>query len=154
MLATCLRTFLALVFLVSAATAATAEDTPNLVGTWELAKAPVISQIDERRQISTSHEILVIEHQDGDLFYGRSAWWDTPEHESATDPTGAGLGYGGFESIIGIIGFDGLALRIVEVESEGLFTGRILDADSLELTFTEIGAEKSVLFKGVFKRKN
>lgn len=145
---------LALAAVVLGAAPAGAQQTASLVGTWVLPDAQVLTHIDGRSKIATAQEILVIEHQEGDFFTGRSVWFNHSKSTDLEDLKGMKPGTGAFGPIIGMLGADGRSVQIIETDSPGLFTGRLTDDGSLELSYAQTGRKKSVLFKGVYKRQN
>ena len=103
---------------------------PNLVGTW-IGPLKVL----RAKGIGKGTLTIRVTDQDGALFKAENAW-ETPgtvgkvgsrEVEKATEP------------LAGVIDFNGKSVYLAEQGDNGLYTGRLTAADTLELVYVEAG---------------
>jgi len=103
---------------------------PNFVGTWT---GPL--KVLRAKGIGKGTLTIRVTDQDGALFKAENAW-ETPgtvgkvgsrEVEKATEP------------LAGVIDFNGKSVYLAEQGDNGLYTGRLTAADTLELVYVEAG---------------
>ncbi|MCR9135512.1 MAG: hypothetical protein NXI27_05930 [Alphaproteobacteria bacterium] len=95
---------------------------------------------------------LVIEQQDGEFFIGMAVWELDDTFEGSSD-IGEEQVTGGDDGFIGIIGSDGTEITLAEVKDSGIYRGRLLDENRLELTYVESDVGDAVLLRTVFVRQ-
>ncbi|BAH74120.1 hypothetical protein [Solidesulfovibrio magneticus] len=121
-----------LVVVLLAAAAAQAQAVPDLVGTWKSVAHEGITtgsrhfpKNDSGPHFVSSQFVLHIERQEGRRFVGVKS---SPHHK---------------ETVMGVIGYDGSTIHILE--DEGSFTGKLLPDGSLELVYShDVGASKGI----------
>jgi hypothetical protein len=119
---------------------------PNMVGTW--VSATTGHSIKGSRQLQT--EIKITE-QKGAHFKGIHAWWHQKKQEPVFHVRDKATAKGS-EPILGIIGFDGKAIYIVEHGDWGVFHWRLVDSDTVQSVYVESGP-RAVIGRQIFKRK-
>lgn len=126
-----LSLFAALV-IVLLAVAAQAQAVPDLVGTWKSVAHEGITtgsrhfpKSEPGPHFVSSQFALHIERQEGRRFVGVKS---SPHHK---------------ETVMGVIGYDGSTIHILE--EEGSFTGKLLSDGSLELVYShDVGPSKGI----------
>lgn len=93
---------------------------PQLKGTWEGEHRAHF-----RGATSASHMRITITEQDGEIFSGVYEW--------------TGHGRQGQEKIIGVIGFDGRTISIVEEPDLGRIDAELVGPDKMRAVYVEVG---------------
>ena len=127
-----LSLFAALTFVLLAAMAAKAQTVPDLVGTWKSVAHEGVTtgsrhfpKSDPGPHFVASQFVLRIERQEGRRFVGVKS---SERHK---------------EAVMGVIGYDGSTIHILE--EEGSFTGKLLPDGSLELVYShDAGPSKGI----------
>ena len=122
----------AALMLVLLAVAVQAQTVPNLVGTWKSVAHEGITtgsrhfpKSEPGPHFVSSQFALHIERQEGRRFVGVKS---SPHHK---------------ETVMGVIGYDGSTIHILE--EEGSFTGKLLSDGSLELVYShDVGPSKGI----------
>ena len=124
--------FAALIVVLIAAAAVQAQTVPDLVGVWKSVAHEGITtgsrhfpKDDPGPHFVSSQFVLHIERQEGRRFLGVKS----SQHHK--------------EAVMGVIGYDGSTIHILE--DEGSFTGKLLPDGSLELIYShDAGASKGI----------
>lgn len=123
---------LAAVLFVSAAPVM-AQDIPDMVGTWQGSfRAQLVDGV------TTGTFTMMIESQDGELFSGQKSVERTDDN-SVLISAGGQLVRNTEEAFIGVIAADGASFYVAEVGDPGWYDGRIIDSDTIEVTYVESG---------------
>ena len=77
------------------------------------------------------------------------AVWELDENYSGSSDIGEKPAVGGRKAFIGIVGFDTEEITMAEVEDTGIYRGRLLDDDRLQLTYIESDLGDAVLLRAV-----
>ncbi len=134
------------------ATMISAQEIPNMVGTWTSQYRAAVHD-GGSFEVGEETTSLVITEQDGEFFLG-VAVWELNEDYSGTSDIGEEEATGGDDGFIGIIGLDGREVTMAEVSDTGIYRGRLLDQNRLELTYIESDLGDAVLLRTVFERNN
>ena len=110
--------------------AADAFPVPDLVGTW----VGPYSVIRSNGFADGVLELRVVE-QEGPLLKVEKAWkvarrWRSGRCRRRTR-------HDGDEPLVGVIGFDGREIQLAEQGDEGIYSGRLVDPDTIELLYIE-----------------
>lgn len=124
---------------------------PNLIGTWTSQYRAAVHD-GNKFEIGVETTSLVIEQQDGEFFIGMAVWELDDTFEGSSD-IGEEQVTGGDDGFIGIIGSDGTEITLAEVKDSGIYRGRLLDENRLELTYVESDVGDAVLLRTVFVRQ-
>ncbi|WP_421722859.1 hypothetical protein [Bauldia sp.] len=113
---------------------------PDLVGTWVVVKAEGAfgTQIVD----TLPRAELIIDMQDGAVFAGRAeheVGEDDPDFRVGDEPVRVAS-----EPLTGIVGWDNVSLTIVEREDTSVWTGSLLNNDTMALIYFEPGAHAFV----------
>lgn len=120
---------------------------PNLVGTW----------VDNQYKVylHTGHKIAKVEfritEQDGPHFRGVNVWSHIDSGKPMTTKKGKLITHDE-EPFIGIIGFDGKTITIVEQDDMGTMHGELIGNDTIRLVYGEPGSN-AMVFRLELKRK-
>jgi len=127
-----LFTTLAAVLFLSASPAM-AQDMPDLIGTWQGSfRAQLVDGI------TTGTMMMTIESQDGELFSGQKSVERTDDN-AVLISAGGQLVRNPEETFIGVIAADGASFHVAEVGDPGWYDGRIIDSNTIEITYVESG---------------
>lgn len=138
---------LCLVLVYSPAIAAEgSKSMPNLVGTWT-GKEKAHFHKATREAV---RELRVTE-QDGAYFRGFRSWEHTDKKEAHGDVGGKKV-HKATEPIIGVIGFDGKTIYLVEHGDWGIVHARLVGPDTIEAIYVESGPAAAI-FRTLYKRK-
>ena len=138
-------------FLIASVAAGHAQDMPNLVGTWKSEYRAAVHD-GNKFEIGVETTSLVIDQQDGEFFTGKAVW-ELDEEFTGTSDIGDEEVTGGDDGFIGLIGSDGTEITMAEVKDSGMYRGRLLDENRLELTYIESDVGDAVLLQAVFVRQ-
>lgn len=133
------------------ATMTSAQEIPNMVGTWTSQYRAAVHD-GGNFEVGEETTSLVITEQDGEFFLG-VAVWELNEDYTGTSDIGEEESTGGDDGFIGIIGLDGKEVTMAEVNDTGIYRGRLLDQNRLELTYIESDLGDAVLLRTVFERQ-
>lgn len=112
---------------------ALAQDMPDLVGTWQGSfRAQLVDGV------TTGTFTMMIESQDDELFSGLKSVERTDEN-AVLISAGGQLVRNSEEAFIGVIAADGTGFHVAEVGDPGWYDGRIIDSDTIEVTYVESG---------------
>ncbi len=92
-----------------------------------------------------------IDQQDGPHFRGINAWRHVDSGKAMTVKKDQ-LITEDEEPFIGVIGFDGKSITIVEHDDMGTITGQLIDRDTMQLIYGEPGSN-AMVFRMELKRK-
>lgn len=92
-----------------------------------------------------------IDQQDGPHFRGINAWRHVDSGKPMTMKKGQ-LITEDEEPFIGVIGFDGKSITIVEHDDMGTITGQLVDRDTMQLIYGEPGSN-AMIFRLELKRQ-
>ena len=109
---------------------------PDLVGTWVVVKAE--GAFGTQVVDTLPRAELIIDMQDGAVFAGRAEHElgeDDPDFRVGDEPVRAAS-----EPFTGIVGWDNTSLTIVEREDTSVWTGSLLNNDTMALVYFEPGA--------------
>ena len=120
---------------------------PNLVGTWHCAELKAYFHKGSR----LSTDGLRVTEQDGAYFRGVH-FWEHPEKKEAVAHVGGKPVTKASEPIMGVIGFDGKTIYIVEHDDTGVFHCRLTDPDTIEVVYVEAGFAAAI-GRYIWKRK-
>jgi hypothetical protein len=119
---------------------------PNLVGSW-VGEYKVYLHTGQKM---ASAELRITE-QDGPHFRGVNAWKDAAGGKPMTTKKGKLITQDS-EPFVGIIGFDGKSITIVEQDDMGTLHGELEGKDTMRLIYGEPGSN-AMVFRMVLKRK-
>lgn len=122
------------------------QEVPDLKGNW----------VGEYKvYLRHGHKMAVaefrIEQQDGPHFRGINSWQHVDSGKPMTMKKGK-LITKDEEPFIGVIGFDGNSITIVEHDDMGTITGHLVDSDTMQLIYGEPGSN-AMVFRMELKRK-
>ncbi|MDD7909924.1 MULTISPECIES: hypothetical protein [Pseudovibrio] len=110
---------------------------PSLTGFWTAVKLEALYWHRDQTNEETAHFSLEIEEQNGALLEGMVHWDNDatkgPGHDGSSETRKAR------QPFIGVLGYDGRSLTLVQHPDSGRLEGRFLNADSLELVYSEAG---------------
>lgn len=136
-----------LLLLPFAAAAQDTETPPDLKGVWK--GTADVYYPDAVKKLDTE---LNVSEQDGWYFKGTRGW-------KLVDPPEKPLGYimndpvnKADEPYLGVVGFDGKSLTLVENGDWGVMKGALVDGDTMELIYAESG-DHPLVFRIVLKRE-
>jgi len=124
---------------------------PNLIGTWTSQYRAAVHD-GKKFEIGVETTALVIGQQDGEFFTGVAVWEMDGEVTVGSD-IGEEQVTGGDDGFIGLIGFDGTEITMAEVKDSGIYRGRLLDENRMEITYIESDVGDAVLLRTVFVRQ-
>lgn len=126
-------------FTVLAGSTAFGQDYPSLLGVW-------VGEFRAKATNGYTTGIWVFEvyEQSGDLFGGRNAVTRDDDATTLLSSNGR-LSRDISEEVLGVIDDDGVTFHIADVGDEGIHIGRIIDQDSLEITYIESGSAPIVV---------
>lgn len=127
------RTLIVIVSLFALVSAAASQSLPTLVGTWE---GPFRAKLVDG--ITTGQFVLIIDEQDGELFSGRKVINRDDNHGGLVTANNERV-RNADEKFIGVISADGSSFYLAEAGDPGWYSGRIMDGDTIELTYVESG---------------
>jgi hypothetical protein len=119
---------------------------PNLVGTWVTTVTG--------HSLKGAHKLLAemkITSKNGAHFKGVHSW-EHVEKQKLTFNVGGKDKSKAAEPVLGIIGFDGKAIYIVEHGDWGVFHWRLVDPDTIESVYLESGPHAAIS-RAIYKRK-
>lgn len=123
------------------------EPMPNLVGTWICEELKAFFHKGSRQ----STDGLRVTEQDGAYFRGIH-FWEHPEKKDALAHVGGKPTTKATEPIVGVIGFDRKTIYIVEHGDWGVFHGRLVGPDTIEVVYVESGPAAAI-GRYIWKRK-
>ncbi|MCL4243629.1 MAG: hypothetical protein KJ002_00610 [Candidatus Dadabacteria bacterium] len=136
-----------LLLLPFAGAAQDTETAPDLKGVWK-----GTADVYYPNAVKKLHTELNVTEQDGWYFKGTRDW-------KLVDPPEKPLGYikndpvnKASEPYLGVIGFDGKSLTLVENGDWGVMKGALADADTIQLLYYETG-EHPLVFRVILKRE-
>ena len=86
-------------------------------------------------------------------FSPAKAVWEIDVEVSGGSDIGEDQVDGGDDGFIGAIGLDGTEITMAEVKDSGMYRGRLLDENRMELTYIESDVGDAVLLRTVFVRQ-
>ncbi|HSA80894.1 MAG TPA: hypothetical protein VLE23_08715 [Geminicoccaceae bacterium] len=95
---------------------------------------------------------LVIERQERGFLHGYHIWQLHEDHAGRPDLAGEEVRKGR-EDVVGIVGFEGRHVRLLETEDNGIFEATLVDRDTLEAICTESERHEATLFRVVLERE-
>ena len=103
---------------------------PNLVGTW-------IGPFKAMREQSVADGSLTVRvlEQDGALLKAEKSW----ESLGAAGNVAGKAVKAATEPLVGVVDFDGKSVHLAEQDDNGLYAGRLVAPDTLELVYIEAG---------------
>ncbi|WP_421725570.1 hypothetical protein [Bauldia sp.] len=132
------RTAIAACLFVAAATQATAEDIPDLIGTWNIEMSaighrhPVDQRAEQPRILFEGSTAAVIDWQEGVLFSGRDVLEDVPDGFDRVDG----------ELLSGVIGADNTTVFMVD--DNGTITCTLISPNQMNCIYGHIEESASV----------
>jgi hypothetical protein len=121
-------------------------ESPNLIGKWVGEYKAYFYAGSRITQVE-----LRINQQDGPYFKGVNAWKHVDHGKPLTAKKGKPLTEDA-EPVVGIIGFDGKSITIVEQDDLGTLHAELVGKDTMRLIYGEPGSHAAV-FRVVLKRK-
>ncbi len=110
---------------------------PDLVGQWVVIKKDAVFWHRDIHSQENGPSHLKIEEQTGPVLEGVFLWQITPG--SGRDHDGRSEVSSSKEPVIGMIGWDGNTLTLVEHPDTGTMQGRMINSDTMELIHYEAG---------------
>ena len=139
----------AAVFSLALSTNQSQAQQPDILGTWSI-EADILLELNGEIVKVSRLMTVVIENVDGRLFIGRRTWQalsDDPGNVAGVNTLGA------TEPFIGAIDPDGVTLRFVETDDNGMMFGELLGPDELELTYMETWPH-AVIYTVIMRRQS
>jgi len=121
---------------------------PNLIGTWEIVRSEGAFGTEFVGTLPSAQ--ITIETQQGAVFIGAIAYELADEHPDFHD--GSGPVRMAEEAFTGVIGFDNRTLTMVERSDTSVWTGSLLNADTMALIYFEPG-EHAFIARQILVRK-
>lgn len=118
-------------------TVAVAEDAkslPNLLGTW-IDSNRVVLHVKGKTHAKAG---LRVTEQEGPYFRGIH-FWEIVEKENPPHTVGGKKVHTAEEPILGVIGFDGKTIYMVEHDDWGMKFARLVEPDKMEVVYMEAG---------------
>lgn len=115
---------------------------PELVGQWVVVKKDAVYWHRDIQSQENGPSHLRIEEQTGPVLEGVFYWQVSPG--SGRDHNGIAQVSQAKEPVIGMIGWDGTSLTLVEHPDTGTMQGRMINSNTMELTHFEAGPHAAV----------
>ena len=122
------------------------ESFPNLIGKW-IAENTVYLHTGQK----TVRSVFDITEQNGPHFRGFHRWNDTHGGKAMATKKGKYIS-GDSEPIVGVIGFDGKSITIVEKDDLGTLRGKLIDTNTMQMISSEPG-DNAMVVRMPLKRK-
>lgn len=125
----------------------------SLIGTWTgVVRGHVYH--DNTVNSGDATMTLVIESLDPTDGYlaGYHEWFLDDDHDGKPDHRGDVV-RGARDNLIGMVGFDGRSLKLLETHDNGTFEGSLAADGTLQLIYTEVDHDEATVFKAVLTRQ-